>query len=144
MNPNYYVAWQYNSDCFIVHREMNLRPLAGHKQRGLGRNVMSRRPSPRLPPDSRYCSHGYDAGTATSSLYEQNPARHLKTEFGFNVLEVAKGNSAPEAYHDFVGFDVSQTLVERAFLDTYGLKVNDRWTMSCIVFGWRCSAVRTL
>lgn len=57
--------------------------------------------------------------------YEQNPAGHLKTEFGFDVLEVAKGNFAPEAYHDFLGFDVSQTLVERAFRDTYGLEVND-------------------
>src|SRR5579862_5370226 len=25
----YYVAWRYNPDCFIVHQDMNVRPLAG-------------------------------------------------------------------------------------------------------------------
>jgi hypothetical protein len=57
--------------------------------------------------------------------YENNPIGHLKTEFGFDVLEVAKGNFAPEAYHDFIGFDVAQPLVERAFRDTYGLEMSD-------------------
>jgi Zinc dependent phospholipase C len=57
--------------------------------------------------------------------YEDNPAGHLKTEFGFDVLEVAKGNFAPEAYHDFIGFYVAQPLVERAFRDTYGLDIQD-------------------
>ncbi|MBV9767508.1 MAG: zinc dependent phospholipase C family protein, partial [Acidobacteriaceae bacterium] len=57
--------------------------------------------------------------------YEDSPAGHLKTEFGFDVLEVAKGRFAPEAYHNFIGFDVSQPLVERAFRDTYGLEIQD-------------------
>ena len=57
--------------------------------------------------------------------YEDNPAGHLKTEFGFDVLEVAKGNFAPEAYHDFIGFFVAEPLVERAFHDTYGLDLKD-------------------
>ncbi len=57
--------------------------------------------------------------------YEDNPAGHLKTEFGFDVLEVAKGRFAPEAYHNFIGFDVPQPLVERAFQDTYGLEIQD-------------------
>jgi hypothetical protein len=57
--------------------------------------------------------------------YEENPAGHLKTEFSFDVLEVAKGNFAPEAYHDFIGFDVARPLVERAFRDTYGLEMSD-------------------
>jgi hypothetical protein len=57
--------------------------------------------------------------------YEDSPAGHLKTEFGFDVLEVAKGSFAPEAYHNFIGFDVSQPLVERAFRDTYGLEIQD-------------------
>ena len=37
--------------------------------------------------------------------YEDDPAAHLKTEFGFDVLEVAKGNYAPDAYRDFIGFE---------------------------------------
>lgn len=52
--------------------------------------------------------------------YEQNPAAHLKTEFGFDVLEVARGNYAPEAYHDFIGFNVAKPVLQRAFRDTYG------------------------
>ena len=57
--------------------------------------------------------------------YEQKPIYHLKTEFGFDVLEVAKGNFAPQAYHDFIGFYVSKDLVARAFHDTYGLELSD-------------------
>ena len=57
--------------------------------------------------------------------YEDSPADHLKTEFGFDVLEVARGNFAPQAYHDFIGFYVSKDLVARAFHDTYGLELSD-------------------
>ncbi|MFL6447891.1 MAG: zinc dependent phospholipase C family protein [Bryobacteraceae bacterium] len=57
--------------------------------------------------------------------YEQDPAAHLKTEFGFDVIEVAKGNFAPEAYHSFIGFGVSVSLLERAFFKTYGLLLSD-------------------
>ena len=57
--------------------------------------------------------------------YEQAPAAHLKTEFGFDVLEVAKGNFAPEAYHDFIGFYVATPALQRAFHDTYGLELQD-------------------
>ncbi len=57
--------------------------------------------------------------------YEDNPAAHLKTEFGFDVLEVAKGNFAPQAYHDFIGFNVATPVLERAVRDTYGLELHD-------------------
>ena len=57
--------------------------------------------------------------------YEQNPPAHLKTEFGFDVLEVAKGNFAPQAYHDFIGFYVSKTDLQKGFRDTYGLDLDD-------------------
>jgi Zinc dependent phospholipase C len=55
--------------------------------------------------------------------YEEDPAAHLKTEFGFDVLEVAKGRFAPEAYHDFIGFNVANDLLARAFEDTYGVPI---------------------
>lgn len=58
-------------------------------------------------------------------VYEQNPAAHLKTEFGFDVLEVAKGNFAPQAYHDLIGFYVSKTDLQKGFRDTYGLDLQD-------------------
>jgi Zinc dependent phospholipase C len=57
--------------------------------------------------------------------YEDNPVAHLQTEFGFDVLEIAKGNFAPQAYHDFIGFNVATPLLERAFRDTYGLELKD-------------------
>ena len=57
--------------------------------------------------------------------YEEDPAAHLKTEFGFDVLEVAKGHFAPEAYHRFIGFGVSVALLDKAFQKTYGLTLAD-------------------
>jgi hypothetical protein len=56
--------------------------------------------------------------------YEDDPVAHLKTEFGFDVLEVAKGRYAPDAYHDFIGFEVAKPLLERAFQDTYSIPLN--------------------
>jgi hypothetical protein len=53
--------------------------------------------------------------------YEDNPLAHVKTEFAFDVLEVAKGRYAPDSYHDFIGFEVAAPLLERAFHETYGL-----------------------
>ena len=53
--------------------------------------------------------------------YEENPLAHIKTEFGFDVLEVAQGRYAPDSYHDFIGFGVSVPLLEQAFQETYGL-----------------------
>jgi hypothetical protein len=57
--------------------------------------------------------------------YGDNPAAHLKTEFGFDVLQVARGNYASEKYRDFIGFQVSRDLLERAFQKTYDLKLTD-------------------
>ena len=57
--------------------------------------------------------------------YDVDHKAHLRTEFGFDVLQVAKGRYAPEDYHNFIGFKVSASLLERAFYDTYGLKLTD-------------------
>jgi Zinc dependent phospholipase C len=57
--------------------------------------------------------------------YDVDHKAHLRTEFGFDVLQVAKGRYAPEDYHNFIGFEVSAPLLERAFLDTYGLQLKD-------------------
>ncbi|WP_051017752.1 zinc dependent phospholipase C family protein [Pontibacter sp. BAB1700] len=57
--------------------------------------------------------------------YAEDPASHVKTEFGFDVLQVARGNYAPDEYQSFIGFKVSKELLERAFLETYGLELND-------------------
>jgi hypothetical protein len=57
--------------------------------------------------------------------YEQDPLAHTKTEFGFDVLEVAHESYAPDGYHDLIGFEVSQDLLDRAFQQTYGLQLKD-------------------
>src|SRR5262249_11375260 len=56
-----------------------------------------------------------------SVTYEQDRLAHVKTEFGFDVLEVARGRYASDNYHDFIGFGVSAPLLEQAFRETYGL-----------------------
>ena len=58
------------------------------------------------------------------ATYEDDPSAHLKTEFGFDVLQVAKGRYAPDSYHDFIGFEISQPLLERAFQETYSIPLN--------------------
>jgi Zinc dependent phospholipase C len=60
--------------------------------------------------------------------YDQDPAAHLKTEFSFDVLQVAKGHYAPDAYHDHIGFQVSEDLLERAFTETYSLDLKSMFT----------------
>jgi hypothetical protein len=56
--------------------------------------------------------------------YAENPEVHLKTEFGFDVLEVAHQRYAPDAYHDFIGFEVAKPLLQRAFEETYGIPLD--------------------
>ena len=60
-----------------------------------------------------------------SVRYAQDKTAHLKTEFGFDTLQVAKNRYASQQYHDFVGFKVSKPLLERAFTAVYGLELKD-------------------
>ena len=57
--------------------------------------------------------------------YEDDPKAHIRTEFGFDVAQVAKQRYAPQSYHDFIGFKVSKPLMERAFRETYGIELKD-------------------
>src|SRR5262249_22357178 len=54
--------------------------------------------------------------------YADDPASHVKTEFAFDVAQVAQGNFASDAYHDLIGFEVAQAALERAFAKTYALE----------------------
>ena len=77
--------------------------------------------------------------------YEDDPASHLKTEFGFDVLEVARGNFAPETYHDFIGFYVAKDLIGRAFQDTYGLQLSDLfYNFDFAVSAYRSAVSKTI
>jgi len=57
--------------------------------------------------------------------YDEDHTAHMRVELSFDVLETAKGNYAPEAYHDFIGFEVAKPVLERAFIKTYGQDIND-------------------
>jgi len=76
--------------------------------------------------------------------YAENPAAHLKTEFGFDVAQVALGNYAAEDYHDFIGFQVSKDLLERAFRDTYGLELKAQFTSLDLALGTYRRTVGTI
>ena len=58
-----------------------------------------------------------------SVTYEDAKLAHVKTEFGFDVLEIAKERYAPDGYHDFIGFEVAQRVLDQAFRETYGLEL---------------------
>jgi hypothetical protein len=57
--------------------------------------------------------------------YEDNHRAHIRTEFGFDVVQVAKGRFTSDSYHNFIGFKVDKPLLEQAFRETYGLELND-------------------
>jgi hypothetical protein len=57
--------------------------------------------------------------------YEQDETAHKRVEFAFDVSETAKGNYASQAYHDFIGFKVADSVLERAFYKTYSLHLKD-------------------
>jgi Zinc dependent phospholipase C len=57
--------------------------------------------------------------------YEDNPKIHIRTEFGFDMVQVAKNRYTSDRYHDFIGFEIAKPLLERTFLQTYGLKTSD-------------------
>jgi hypothetical protein len=67
--------------------------------------------------------------------YEDDPEAHLRVEFGFDVLQVARGNYAPDTYHDFIGFKVAKDALSRAFFDTYGLELSDVFKSTDLAIG---------
>ena len=60
-----------------------------------------------------------------SVRYAQNKTAHLKTEFGFDTVQVAQNRYASQQYHDFIGFQVSTSLLERVFPIVYGVELKD-------------------
>lgn len=58
-------------------------------------------------------------------LFAQDKSAHLRTEFGFDTVQVAKHRYAPQQYHDFIGFKVSRPLLERVFPTVYGMELKE-------------------
>jgi hypothetical protein len=57
--------------------------------------------------------------------YAQNPKAHIQAEFGLDVEQIAKERFSSDAYHDFIGFEISQPVLKRAFRKTYGIELDD-------------------
>ena len=83
-----------------------------------GHRIATNRAVPILYPELRR-----KFGSAVT--YWDNPVSHIRTEFGFDVLQVASGRYAPDRYRSFIGFQVSRPVLERAFQDTYGIEMKD-------------------
>jgi Zinc dependent phospholipase C len=60
-----------------------------------------------------------------SVRFAQNKTAHLKIEFGFDTVQVAKNRYASQQYHNFIGFQVSKSLLERVFPVVYGVELKD-------------------
>ncbi len=76
--------------------------------------------------------------------YWQNKAAHLKTEFGFDVAQVAKQRYANDQFHNFIGFEVSKELLERVFPQVYGVEFKDVMSKEDLAIGtfrWSVSSV---
>ena len=57
--------------------------------------------------------------------YADDHKAHIRTEFGFDMVQVAKNRYTSDRYHDFIGFEVSKPVLERAFIKIYGLQLKD-------------------
>src|SRR3984957_21345766 len=70
-----------------------------------------------------------------SVRYAQDKSAHLKIEFGFDTVQVAKNRYASQQYHEFIGFQVSKPLLERVFPVVYGLELKDVLTHEDLAVG---------
>jgi hypothetical protein len=80
----------------------------------------------------------------SSVRYAQDKTAHLKTEFGFDTLQVAKNRYATAQYHDFIGFMVAEPLLERVFPVVYGLDLKDVLAHEDLAIGSYRYAISTL
>ena len=57
--------------------------------------------------------------------YADDHKAHIRTEFGFDMVQVAKNRYTSDRYHDFIGFEVAKPVLDRAFQETYGLQLKE-------------------
>jgi hypothetical protein len=78
------------------------------------------------------------------ATYADDPKAHIRTEFGFDMVQVAKNRYTSDRYHDFIGFEVSKDLLDRAFLETYGLNLSDVFGDTDLAIGTFRRAISTV
>src|SRR6201981_316931 len=67
--------------------------------------------------------------------YAEDPKAHIRTEFGFDMVQVAKNRYTSDRYHDFIGFEVSKDLLDRCFFETYSLHLHEVLTNEDLAIG---------
>ncbi len=60
--------------------------------------------------------------------FAEDKKAHIQTEFGFDVVQVAKQRYSSDSFHNFIGFQVSKPVLERAFLKTYGIELKNMFS----------------
>ena len=75
--------------------------------------------------------------------YAESPKQHLMVEFAFDVVQVAAGAYASEAYHQYIGFKVAKPALERAYREIYGLDLKDLFVNEDLAIGTYRHAVAT-
>ena len=72
--------------------------------------------------------------------YAEDKISHMRMEFGFDVLQITKGNYASQSYQDFIGFKIDTSVLARSFIETYGLRIDDvfknRFSLAVESFRW--------
>ena len=102
-----------------------------------GHSIATNRVVPMLYPKLR-------ARFGDTVTYEDSPSAHLKTEFGFDVVQVARGNYATKNYRDFIGFEVSKPVMERAFKATYSIEMEELYLSVDLALGTYRHTIGTL
>jgi hypothetical protein len=95
-----------------------LGALAHYASDTSGHPLATNRAVPLIYPKTR-AKYGDDV------TYAEDPARHIMVEFSFDVAQVAAGRYQADAYQRFLGFEVAKSVLERAFLQTYGIEMKD-------------------
>jgi hypothetical protein len=56
--------------------------------------------------------------------YNDDHTSHSRMEFAYDVLQIGQNGYTSEGYHDFIGFNMAVPVLEKAFCETYGRKLN--------------------
>jgi hypothetical protein len=76
--------------------------------------------------------------------YADDGKSHIRTEFGFDMVQVAKNRYTSDRYHDFIGFEVSKPVLERAFQRTYSIPLSDVISNEDLAIGTFRRAISTI
>ena len=121
----------------LANESFALGGLAHYACDNFGHPLATNRVVPMMYPKVR-------AEVGERALYADSPARHVMVEFAFDVLQVAGGGYAAQAYRDRIGFEVAKPVLERAFRATYGVELKDLFGDEDLAIGTYRHAIGTV